>query len=94
MGPSGDAIVLSTDEKSQVQALDGAQPLLPMTPGQAERRTHDFVHNGTTSLFAALNTATGQVIGKCFRRHRSREFLKFLKEINDRVTRDPVVRFI
>ena len=65
MSPPENAIVLSVDEKSQVQALDRTQPLLPMTPGQAERRTPDYVRNGTTSLFAALNVATGQVIGKC-----------------------------
>jgi transposase len=65
MSPPENAIVLSVDEKSQVQALDRTQPLLPMTPGQAERRTPDYARNGTTSLFAALNVATGEVIGKC-----------------------------
>jgi hypothetical protein len=69
------------DEKSQVQALDRSQPVLPMTTCQAERGTHDYVRNGTTSLFSALNVATGQVIGKCYRRHRHHEFLKFLAEI-------------
>ncbi len=87
MSPPENAIVLSVDEKSQVQALDRTQPLLPMAPGQAERGTHDYVRNGTTSLFAALNVATGQVIGKCFKRHRQQEFLKFLKEIDAQVTR-------
>ena len=87
MSPPENAIVLSVDEKSQVQALDRTQPLLPMTPGQAERRTPDYVRNGTTSLFAALNVATGQVIGKCFKRHRQQEFLKFLNEIDARVVR-------
>ena len=82
MSPPENAIVLSVDEKSQVQALDRTQPLLPMTPGQAERRTPDYARNGTTSLFAALNVATGQVIGKCYRRHRQQEFLKFLNEID------------
>src|SRR3954454_6615528 len=91
MSPPENAIVLSVDEKSQVQALDRTQPLLPMTPGQAERGTHDYVRNGTTSLFAALNVATGQVIGKCFKRHRSREFLKFLKEVDARGPREPGV---
>lgn len=65
MSPPERAIVLCVDEKSQVQALDRTQPLLPMAPGQAERHTHDYVRNGTTSLFAALNVATGEVIGKC-----------------------------
>ena len=92
MSPPDKAIVLSIDEKSQVQALDRTQPLLPMTPGQAERGTHDYVRNGTTSLFAALNVATGQVIGKCYKRHRSQEFLRFLKEIDAQVEREAGVR--
>jgi transposase len=91
MGPPEKAIVLSVDEKSQVQALDRTQPLLPMTPGQAERRTPDYARNGTTSLFAALNVATGQVIGKCYRRHRQQEFLKFLNEIDAGLAREPGV---
>jgi len=91
MSPPESAIVLSVDEKSQVQALDRTQPLLPMTPGQAERGTHDYVRNGTTSLFAALNVATGHVIGKCYRRHRQQEFLKFLNEIDAQVAREPGV---
>src|SRR4051794_30748118 len=70
MSPPENAIVLSVDEKSQVQALDRTQPLLPMTPGQAERGTHDHVRNGTTSRFAALDVVRGHVIGKCYRRHR------------------------
>jgi transposase len=91
MSPPENAIVLSVDEKSQVQALDRTQPLLPMTPGQAERGTHDYVRNGTTSLFAALNVATGRVIGKCYRRHRQQEFLKFLNEIDAQIEREPGV---
>ncbi len=89
--PPENAIVLSVDEKSQVQALDRTQPLLPMTPGQAERRTPDYARNGTTSLFAALNVATGQVIGKCYRRHRQQEFLTFLNEIDAGLAREPGV---
>jgi transposase len=92
MSPPEDAIVLSVDEKSQVQALDRTQPLLPMAPGQAERGTPDYVRNGTTSLFAALNVATGSVIGQCYRRHRQQEFLRFLKEIDTRITREPGVQ--
>ena len=87
MSPPERAIVLCVDEKSQVQALDRTQPLLPMTPGQAERQTHDYVRHGTTSLFAALNVATGEVIGKCYRRHRAREFLRFLEEVDAAVPR-------
>jgi transposase len=92
MSPPENAIVLSVDEKSQVQALDRTQPLLPMTPGQAERRTPDYVRNGTTSLFAALNVATGEVLGKCYRRHRQQEFLKFLNELDARIEREPGVQ--
>ena len=79
LNPPERAIVLCVDEKSQVQALDRTQPLLPLLPGQAERHTHDYARHGTTSLFAALNVATGQVIGKCYRRHRQQEFVKFLQ---------------
>src|SRR5947209_9890646 len=88
MSPPENAIVLSVDEKSQVQALDRTQPLLPMAPGQAERGTPDYVRNGTTSLFAALNIATGAVIGKCYRRHRQQEFLKFLDAIDAQIERE------
>ena len=86
--PPQHAMVLCVDEKSQVQALDRTQPLLPLRPGQVERRTHDYKRNGTTSLFAALDVATGEVIGKCFRRHRSREFRKFLDHVEANVPED------
>lgn len=79
--PPERALVLCVDEKSQIQALDRTQPLLPMRPGQIERRTHDYVRHGTTSLFAALDVATGKVIGECHRRHRAVEFRKFLDTI-------------
>jgi transposase len=91
MNPPERAIVLCVGEKSQVQALDRTQPLLPMTPGQAERHTHDYVRHGTTSLFAALNVATGEVIGKCHRRHRHQEFLRFLEEIDAKTPKEPGV---
>jgi transposase len=91
MSPPEKAIVLSVDEKSQVQALDRTQPLLPMAPGQAERGAHDYVRNGTTSLFAAPNVATGEVIGKCYRRHRQQEFLRFLEEIDAKLPKEPGV---
>jgi transposase len=81
LNPPDRAIVLSVDEKSQVQALDRTQPLLPLAPGQAERHTHDYVRHGTTSLFAALNVATGEVLGRCYRQHRHQEFLKFLDAV-------------
>jgi transposase len=79
--PPDRALVLSVDEKAQIQALDRSQPLLPMRPGQVERRTHDYVRHGTTSLFAALDCQAGTVIGQCQRRHRSIEFRKFLDTI-------------
>jgi transposase len=76
------------DEKSQVQALDRTQPLLPMRPGQVERRTHDYKRNGTTSLFAALDVKAGTVAGKCMARHRATEFRKFLDEVERNVPAD------
>jgi transposase len=82
------------DEKSQVQALDRTQPLLPLRPGQAERRTHDYVRNGTTSLFAALDVAAGKVIGTCFPRHRAVEFRKFLDEIEANLPPDLDVHLV
>ncbi len=88
MAPPERALVLCVDEKSQIQALDRSQPLLPMRPGQAERRSHDYKRHGTTSLFAALNTATGEIIGKCFKRHRAKEFKAFLNTIEANVPDD------
>src|SRR6201993_793637 len=78
LSPPERAVVLCVDEKSQVQALDRTQPLLPMRPGQPERRSHDYTRHGTTSLFAALDVRTGKVIGQCHGRHRAVEFRKFL----------------
>ena len=82
LNPPDHAVVLCVDEKSQVQALDRTRPVLPLRPGVPERQTHDYIRHGTTSLFAALEVATGKVIGKCQRRHRSREFLKFLQQVD------------
>jgi len=76
--PPEKAIVLCADEKSQIQALDRTQPMLPLRPGQVERRTHDYVRHGTTTLFAALELATGTVTGRCYNAHRHQEFLNFL----------------
>jgi len=86
LNPPDKALVLCVDEKSQIQALDRSQPVLPMRPGQAERRSHDYVRHGTTSLFAALDVATGKVIGKLHRRHRAIEFRKFLDAIEAAVS--------
>src|SRR5215467_10078008 len=85
LNPPDRALVLCVDEKSQIQALDRTQPLLPMRPGQAERRSYDYKRHGTTSLFAALDVKTGAVIGECHRRHRSAEFRKFLDTIEQSV---------
>jgi len=82
MSPPDHALVLCVDEKSQMQALDRTQPLLPLSPGQAERRSHDYKRHGTTALFAALDIATGQVLGRCYRRHRATEFRRFLDTID------------
>jgi transposase len=76
------AVVMCVDEKSQVQALDRSQPVLRMRPRQAERRTHDYYRHGTTSLFAALDVATGKVIGRCHQKHRHQEFIRFLGQID------------
>ena len=85
LSPANRALVLSIDEKSQIQALDREQPVLPMMPGVPERRTHSYVRHGTTTPFAALDVASGFIIGKCYKRHRAVEFLKFLREIDAEV---------
>jgi transposase len=89
LAPPNHALVLCVDEKSQVQALDRTQPLLPLRPGQAERRTHDYARHGTTSLFAAaLDVRAGTVLGRCFPRHRAAEFRRFLDEVDANVPPD------
>jgi transposase len=88
LDPPERALVLCVDEKSQIQALDRTQPLLPMRPGQVERRTHDYKRHGTTTLFAALNVKAGTIIGKCMPRHRALEFRKFLDEVEANVPAD------
>jgi len=85
LDPPLKAMVLCVDEKSQIQALDRTQPILPLAPGIPERRTHDYMRHGTTTLFAALDIATGEVIGQLHRRHRSSEFLQFLRTIEANV---------
>ena len=94
MDPPDRALVLCVDEKSQIQALNRTQPLLPMRPGQVERRTHDYARHGTTSLFAALDVKTGTAIGEFHRRHRSLEFRKFLDTIDQAVPSDLDVHLI
>jgi transposase len=85
LNPPERAVVLAVDEKSQIQALDRTAPTLPMLPGTPERATHDYERNGTTSLYAALNVQSGEVIGSLHQRHRAVEFLKFLKRIDQAV---------
>lgn len=94
LNPPDRAMVLCVDEKSQIQALDRTQPMLPMRPGQVERRSHDYKRHGTTSLFAALDMKTGAVIGECHRRHRSSEFRKFLDTIEQNVPQSLEVHLI
>jgi transposase len=94
MDPPTKAMVLCVDEKSQIQALDRTQPILPLAPGLPERRTHDYKRHGTTTLFAALDVASGKVIGELHRRHRSKEFLTFLRTIENNVPAELDVHLI
>jgi transposase len=82
LNPPDQAIVLSVDEKSQIQALDRTQPGLPLKPGRCQTMTHDYKRNGTTTLFAALNVLEGTVVGQCLPRHRHQEFLRFLRRLD------------
>ena len=92
--PPAHAIVLSVDEKSQIQALDRTQPGLPMKKGRAGTLTHDYKRHGTTTLFAALNTLDGSVIGRCMQRHRHQEFIRFLNQVEREVASDKAVHVI
>lgn len=85
MNPPSNAVVFALDEKSQIQALERAQPILPMDIGQPERQTHNYIRNGTLDLFAALNVATGEVIARCKQQHRAKDFVDFLHELDDQV---------
>lgn len=85
MHPPENAVVLAVDEKSQTQALERAQPVLPMDLGAPERQTHNYIRHGTLDLFAALNVATGKVIARCTKQHRAKEFVEFLREIDKNV---------
>jgi transposase len=82
LNPPDNALVLSVDEKTQIQALDRTQPMLPLRPGQAERRTHDSLRHGTRSLYAAFDVATGRVLGRVTKQHRARDFIAFLQQID------------
>jgi transposase len=94
LNPPDRAVVLCVDEKPQIQALDRSQPILPLRPGQIERRTHDYVRHGTTSLFAALNVKSGRIIGQRHRRHRGIEFRKFLDTIDHNVPQELEVHLV
>jgi transposase len=94
LSPPERALVLCVDEKPQVQAVERTEPVLPMRPGQVERRTHDYRRHGTLDLFAALDAKTGAVIGACHRRHRAREFRAFLDEIDRNVPPDLEVHLV
>jgi transposase len=94
LDPPAGAVVLSFDEKSQVQALERTQPLLPVSFGKTEKRTHDYVRHGTTNLFAALEILTGRVIGTCFPRKRTREFIKFMNRIARKYPKDREIHVI
>lgn len=88
MNPPDKALVLCVDEKSQMQALDRSQPLLPLRQGKTEKRTHDYFRHGTTNLFAALDIKSGKIITQCFKRHRHQEFLRFLNKIKNEIDSD------
>ncbi len=94
LDPPDKALVLCVDEKSQIQALDRSAPMLPMMPGLPERRTHDYIRHGITTLFAALDVASGEVIGSIHRRHRAVEFKKFLTKLDNQVPADLDVHLI
>jgi len=94
LNPPDRALVLCVDEKSQIQALDRTAPILPLRPGLPERQTHDYKRHGTTTLFAAFNILNGKVIGTCQARHRSREFVKFLNQIEKQVPAEQEVHLI
>ncbi len=94
LNPPEHALVLSVDEKSQIQALDRTQPGLPMKKGRGQTMTHDYKRNGTTTLFAALNTATGEIYGLCQERHRHQEWLKFLHLIDETVEAEKQIHII
>jgi transposase len=94
MAPPAHALVLSIDEKSQIQALDRTQPGLPLKPGKCGTMTHDYVRNGTTTLFAALNVLDGTVIGRCMQRHRHQEFIRFLNAVEREVPAGKVIHVV
>jgi transposase len=94
LAPPDRALVLCVDEKTEIQAVERTQPVLPMRPGRPERRTSDYIRHGTSSLFAALETAVGRVIGHCYRRHRAAEFRAFLEAVDAALPPEPEVHLV
>ena len=94
LSPPENAVVFCVDEKSAIQALDRTQPGLPMKPGRCGTMTHDYKRHGTSTLFAALNTLTGEVVGQCYKKHRNEEFLSFIKEVNKRTPAEQELHLI
>jgi transposase len=94
LNPPDKAIVLCVDEKSQTQALERTQPILPMSPGRPERQSHDYYRHGIVSLFTAYDVATGRVIGKCHNRHREAEFLKFMNLVDSQLPRETQIHIV
>ena len=94
LDPPENAVVFSFDEKSQIQALDRTQPGLPMKNGRGGTMTHDYKRHGTTTLFAALNIATGEVVGKTYRKHRHQEVLRLLRELDKTVPKDQEIHIV
>jgi transposase len=92
--PPAHAVVLSLDEKSQIQALDRTQPGLPIKPGRCQTMTHDYKRHGTTTLFAALSVLDGTVIGRCMQRHRHIEFIRFLNAVEGQVPADKPIHVV
>jgi transposase len=94
LAPPENSIVFCVDEKTQIQALERTQPILPLRPGLPERQTHDYERHGTTTLFAALNVASGKVIGRCKKSHKAEDYVSFLKELNRKSPRGKVLHII
>jgi hypothetical protein len=94
INPPAHAVVLSVDEKSQIQALDRTQPGLPMKKGRCATMTHDYKRHGTTTLFAALNVLEGQIIGRCMQRHRHQQFIRFLNTIEADIPADKIIHVV
>jgi transposase len=94
LNPPENSIILCVDEKSQIQALERTQPILPISPGVPERQTHDYYRNGTTTLFAALNVISGKVIGECKEQHKAADYIAFLKKVNRQCPKGKILHIV